>query len=180
MAQELRLQACSLVQHGHYRELRDLFAKGEITPNCQNSGNGLAPVHYVAQLFSSRSKVSVEDVDQTVKVLIDFGADFSLSASIKDRRGQVKLLSAMDMVISSIGGCGSRREKYEKGFLPNFEPCQITRTLRSIPVSAPHPDLIKVRREKTASSTSSRALIKASDLKEMHPGIVRILQNRIG
>lgn len=181
MTDQLRLQACSLVREGRYQELRDLLAIGEITPNCQNFRNGLAPVHYVAQLFSSNSEASVEVVDQTVKVLIEFGADFSLQASIKDRQGRVKLMSVMDMVIGSIGGDGPKREKYEKGFLPNFEPCQITRALRSVPVCAPHPDLIrKLQREKTASPSSSRTLIRASDLKGMPPAILQFFKKRMG
>lgn len=135
---QLRLQACALVRNGCHSKLRELFSLGKITPNFQNEKNGLAPVHYCTQMFRTESQVSIEDIDQTIKVLLEFGADFSLTALIKDRQGIIKTISAMDMVINNVS---KDQDKFEKGFLPNFEPIEITRALRAVPICAPHPDL---------------------------------------
>ncbi len=169
--EQLRFQACTLVRNGQHRQLRDLFCQGQITPNSQGGRNGLAPVHYTTQMFADTSPVLIEDVDRTVKVLLEFRADFSLTASIKNRQGMVKTLSAMDMVVNNVRSDGVGRLKYERGFLPNFKPYHITRALRSVPTSAPHPDLVKKPRIRRTDP-------KPSDFGGLPPGIVRFIRHR--
>lgn len=171
---QLRLRVCSLVKNGSHLELQDLFAGDQISPNYQSNQNGLAPVHYVCQLFSDDSEVSIDDINSTIKVMIQFGADFSLTASIKDRRGVVKHLSVMDMVVNSVRDFGPGRIKYEKGFLPNFKPYQITRALREVPTCAPHPDLIK----KPPSKWRDEPSPTRADLGGLPPSFVRLVQRR--
>ena len=172
MTTELRLRACGLVKNGQHGMLRHLFSQGQVTPNTQSSKNGLAPVHYSAHLFGSNCHVSTEDVCQVIRVLLEFKADFSITGTIENSSGFTKIMSAMDMVVSNSRHPGPGRQKYERGFLPNFRPVEITRALRSVPTSAPHPDLMKKVQK---VEVGSPPLIRKSGLP---PGIVRFIRER--
>ena len=166
-----RKTACQLVQTGRPFFLRKIFEQKIITPNTQGEKHGLAPVHYVAQLFGKDNTVSSENSREVIRILREFNGDFSLTGAIPNSAGIIKNMSAMDMIVTNARRPGAPRDKYETAFLAQFEPVEITRALRSVPTSAPHPDLLVTKtRDKEEGQTIKldpriMAMIKSGQLR---------------